>query len=305
MSSLSISDANRIATDNGHYHYNNTLGCGGFGQVLEATDCRSNVRVAIKLIPARRSYFIYTTVEDGKKEADLLSSLHHDNIVAIRDHFEFQEGLIFTTHMFAIVMEYCSKGSLQTHLQILASQQKRVPNDKRHQWYQQLASALEYTHSKGIAHRDLKPANVLLNDADNLKVADVGIAKAVYDEMTPNGSIQSYMQTVCGTLPYMAPEVFKEHYTKKSDVFSMGLVMFVICELPVRSGRLEPIAYLNDKQCYLGEAFRECNKEKATTLLGAKHCPPNEKELFDDMLHFDYNTRLTAGNVVERVKYLR
>ena len=58
----------------------------------------------------------------------------------------------------------------------------------------------------------LKPENILVDDAENLIIADVGIAKALCDEQ--GTSIQVFMQTVAGTELYMAPEVWEEHYTK-------------------------------------------------------------------------------------------
>ena len=147
-------------------------------------------------------------------------------------------------------MEYCPGGNLQSHLEGLAAQVKHITEEGRLSWFKQFASALEFIHHKDIAHRDLKPENILIGGDGQLKVADVGIAKTLYDQLEAQGSYQKYMETAAGTLPYMAPEVFSEHYTINSDIFSMGLVMFVICELPYdprqTNAKLVPIVQHNN-----------------------------------------------------------
>ena len=121
------------------------------------------------------------------------------------------------------------------------------------------------------------------------------------------------METVIGTEPYMAPEVFNERYNESSDVFSMGLVMFVICELPYnprRTGaKLLPIVYKENEEHYLGRFLHTSRfrgqarylNQKSTSLMNAMHCPSDERELFDSMLQYDYHDRPTASEVLEKL----
>ena len=153
-----------------------------------------------------------------------------------------------------------------------------------------------------VVHKDLKPENILVDDAENLKIADGGIAKALCDEQ--GTSVQEYMQTVAGTLLYMAPEVWEGHYTRSSDVFSLGLVMFVICELP---DPLVPMAHISRHlgQCALGQYMhmnRDARCLPATSLLNANKCTSDEKELFNDMLQCSYQSRPAVGDVVRKLK---
>ena len=303
---IAVKEANDHATKGGRYSYDSVLGRGGFGIVLKAQDKdkRNNDVVAIKIIKAEKSILEFLLLmepasgERWRKEVRLLIDLHHDNIIAIRDHFEFQRNR--RTTGLAIVMEYCPGGDLDEHLRKLITQGKRLTEEERLRWYKQLASALGYLHQSSIAHRDLKPANILVDAKHNLKVADVGLAKAHYDGLNPGGSYQQYMETACGTLPYVAPEVFSEHYTAQSDIFSMGLVMFVICELPkdltpTCKGYYPP--YLGN----LMHSNRDAQTEKATSLLNAQNCPSDEMELFDSMLQYDYKKRPIAAIVVKRL----
>ena len=312
MSDLEI--VQKKATKGGRYGYDEVLGEGAFGVVWkgrckEQSSSGEGVEVAVKIILGEKSLtdiFLFRSPDSskrGRKEAELLTDLHHDNIVAIRDYFEFKVSQ-WTTGL-AIVMDYCSGGDLQDRLEELRNQGNCLTVNERLRWYKQLASALEYIHGRGIAHRDLKPENILLDGASNLIVADVGIAKILCNEITSDRSYKHYMymQTAAGTLPYMAPEVFSEHYTTESDVFSLGLVMFVICELiprPLCDSIFDDELYLG-VHMHLNSAVRE---EKATSLLKltAQNCRSDEKQLLDDMLQYDYHRRPTAADVVQRIR---
>ena len=252
-------------------------------------------------------------VEQGRREVNLLNDLsQHNNVIAIRDHFEFWETL--TKPGLAIVMEYCPGGNLQAHLEKLIAQGERTTPTGRLSWFKQLASALEFIHQKGIAHRDLKPENILIDGEGQLKVADVGIAKALYNcniEEEAQEPYEIYMTTVAGTLPYMAPEVFEKHYTISSDVFSMGLVMFVICELPKNPyplPKLVPFAHYGGSNWFLGDLLYKYHQQignlKSTLLLNARHCPSDELKLFDSILQYSYKSRPTAIGVVQKLERL-
>ena len=102
----------------------------------------------------------------------------------------------------------------------------------------------------------------------------------------------------------MAPEVWEGHYTRSSDVFSLGLVMFVICELP---DPLEPMAHflIQSSRCALGELMHINIAAKcipATSLLNAKKSTSDEKKLFNEMLQYKYQSRPAVGDVVRKLK---
>ena len=161
---------------------------------------------------------------------------------------------------------------------------------------------MEFIHQQDVVHRDLKPKNILVDDAENLKIADVGIAKALCDEQ--GTSVQEYMKTKVGTELYMAPEVWEGHYTRSSDVFSLGLVMFLICELP---DPLVPMSHISRHlgQCALGQLLHKNRGAKcmpATSLLNANKCTSDEKRLFNNMLQCRYQSRPAVGDVVRKLK---
>jgi len=107
-----------------------------------------------------------------------------------------------------------------------------VGEDVAHFYFSQLVSAVGYMHSRNVAHRDIKPENILLADGD-LKLADFGLAVL----FGFNGQ-KKLCQTVCGSPPYMAPEVVpKDGFTGQktapyegntADIWSCGIVLFVL-----------------------------------------------------------------------------
>lgn len=88
-------------------------------------------------------------------------------------------------------------------------------------YMRQLMSGVEYLHKKGVCHRDLKPENLLLDANDNLKITDFGMATIfrVRGKERP-------LETRCGTLPYVAPEVLKRPYRAQPiDIWSCGIIL--------------------------------------------------------------------------------
>lgn len=245
---ISVEEANQNAQGEGNrYLFQKELGRGSFGTVLKALDRETGKEVAIKIIRAKKRLFAMVfkrkaasaALQGAQQEKDLLEELRHKNIVAFKGSYEFEWGLRGVG--LAIVMQFYANNNLQYYLEKLAPHEKRVDFCKRIRWYKQLASGLEFIHSKGIVHRDLKPPNILLDDNENLKIADVGVAKAVCtdDEWDSGGqhrlldsTCHQYMSTLTGTPPYMAPEMWAGHYQMSSDVFSLGLIFVMISETP-------------------------------------------------------------------------
>ena len=97
----------------------------------------------------------------------------------------------------------------------------------------QVARSLAYIHEMGICHRDIKPENFLLykeDDDSHIKLIDFGLAKKV----NPN----EVMNKPNGTPYYIAPEVLKGSYTTQCDVWSMGVIMFImLCGKPPFGGK--------------------------------------------------------------------
>ena len=182
------------------------IGDGKFGTVFLAhplDDLNSNV--AIKLIPQKSfSHRI-------EKELLLLKSIEHENVIRYISAYADKE-------YFYIVTEYCDGGELF---------KKVVDNgriDEMEAWgiIAQLLSSVEFLHNMNICHRDLKPENILFksSQSDQIKIIDFGLSKQL-----KKGEI---MEKKLGTPYYLAPEVLEEKYGKEVDLWSIGVITFVI-----------------------------------------------------------------------------
>lgn len=126
-----------------------------------------------------------------------------------------------------IAMEFADGGDLFDKIEA----DKGVSEDIAHLYFSQLISGVSFMHSKGIAHRDLKPENILLSDRGDLKLADFGMATLFqYKGKTKEST------TMCGSPPYIAPEVLRCATGNKStkykadlvDIWSCGVILFVL-----------------------------------------------------------------------------
>ena len=112
-----------------------------------------------------------------------------------------------------IAMELAEGGDLFDKIEA----DEGVGQDIAHLYFSQLVSAVAYMHSKGVAHRDIKPENVLLSAEGDLKLSDFGLA-ALFKK---DGQIR-LCNTVCGSPPYIAPEIVSGRRSKRADVLDVG-----------------------------------------------------------------------------------
>jgi len=234
------------------YRQTKQLGRGAFGEVWLCNDEQGN-KVAVKFIPCHNIHGL----NEASKEAGLLQDLNHPNIVRCYDHF-------IQDDQFCLVLEYCSQGTLSQRLK-----KGPVPYDLLVKWTAQLISAMSYLHSMGVVHRDIKPDNILISETDDIKIADFGLSKlmeSIYPDqfelfklpkfLEPN-FVDDYAATVCGTKLYMAPEVFERHYNDKADVFSMGLVFYVMVTRCYVRFSSKNVLGLTINGLYIGQALRQ------------------------------------------------
>lgn len=131
-------------------------------------------------------------VELQRREIEILKMCQHPHIIRLLDIFENQDYIY-------IIMEQLNGGDLFSYLEKRAF---TVPEARAKQLSHQIATALYYLHSYGVAHRDLKPENILMatdSDTANLKIVDFGLSKIIGPNET---SLDPF-----GTLSYVAPEV--------------------------------------------------------------------------------------------------
>ncbi|XP_062096490.1 uncharacterized protein LOC133802234 [Humulus lupulus] len=197
------------------------LGSGTFGTVYHGK--WRGTDVAIKRI--KKSCFTGRSSEQERltvefwREAEILSKLHHPNVVAFYGVVQDGPGGTMAT-----VTEFMVNGSLR---HVLLSKERHLDRRKRLIIAMDAAFGMEYLHSKNIVHFDLKCDNLLVNLKDPLrpicKVGDFGLSKIKRNTLVTGG--------VRGTLPWMAPELLNGSSSKvseKVDVFSFGIVLWEI-----------------------------------------------------------------------------
>ena len=146
------------------------------------------------------------------REAKLLVSLDHPNIVNVIDYIE--EG-----GQLAIVMELLEGIDLNLYI----GKHKVLPTWRAKAIAKECLSALDYVHSKGILHRDLKPSNLIVLTNGSIKIVDFGIAK-----LFGTGKDSTTMGRPIGTPNYMSPEQIKgsQSIDHRSDIYSLGVTLF-------------------------------------------------------------------------------
>jgi len=156
-------------------------------------------------------------LENFKAEIDLLRTLDHPNVIELYDVYESPDKLM-------LVMEMCSGGELFDRIADRASSGRGYSEHLAAMILQQVLRAVGFMHSQNICHCDLKPSNILFDSKSEhakVKVIDFGFAQRV-------PKWKRYLHKYCGTAFYTAPEVLYGKYNKEGDIWSIGIIMFMM-----------------------------------------------------------------------------
>ncbi|MGO9909162.1 MAG: protein kinase domain-containing protein, partial [Solirubrobacteraceae bacterium] len=190
------------------YRIVSRLGAGGMADVFLAEDEQLGRKVALKLLYQR---FAEDPgfVERFRREAQSAAGLQHPNVVSVYDRGSY-DGTYY------IAMEYLPGRSLK---QLIRAEAPLDPI-RAIDITLQILRAARFAHRRGVIHRDLKPHNVIVDDQDNAKVTDFGIARAGASDMTETGSIM-------GTAQYLSPEQAQGFaVSDASDLYSVGVILY-------------------------------------------------------------------------------
>ncbi|KAJ7647509.1 kinase-like protein [Roridomyces roridus] len=207
------------------FQFGSTLGEGSYSTVKLATSRVDGKQYAVKVITKSHLIRAQKTETAAAERQALIRLRGHPGIVSLYHAFQDDWSLYF-------VIDLATNGEMQSLLSRLGSLSTRCA-----QYYTaQIASAVEYMHSKDVLHRDLKPENLLLDDAFRIKITDFGTGKVL-----ERGEQRA--TTFVGTAQYQAPELLElKETTKSSDYWAFGCVVYQMI-----AGRFA----FNDKSDYL------------------------------------------------------
>ncbi|HLZ61789.1 MAG TPA: serine/threonine-protein kinase [Ktedonosporobacter sp.] len=214
----------------GTYLIQSRLGEGGMARVYKAYHTRLRREVAMKVISEQVANQTDFQIR-FEREAQLIASLEHSNIVAVYDFGEIGARTYLT-------MQYVGGGSLRDQLR--PGQPLEVSRAARYML--QMARALHHAHLRGIVHRDVKPQNMLVsaNDPNHLLLSDFGIAKLFDNSDRPDGiaplsgaspvdPMLTSADQIVGTAGYMAPEqILRKPVDARTDVYALGVVLYLL-----------------------------------------------------------------------------
>src|SRR5579859_7531453 len=190
----------------GPYRLLHLLGSGRFSEVYLGEHRYLGTQVALKLLPTGLTEEVQARF---LAEARLLQDMDHPHIIRVRD-FGVQDDLAF------LVMDYASGRSMRT----LHPAGISLPLSTVVLSVQQIVSALQYMHERGVIHRDLKPENLLLDQDGKVLLGDFGLALIV------SQSTEYAPAAMQGSLAYMAPEQFRGRPQFASDQYALGVVVY-------------------------------------------------------------------------------
>lgn len=202
----------------GRYLIGDLIGEGSYSKVKEVIDSETLERRAVKIMKRQRLRKIPNGEENVKRETRLMQRLNHKNVIKLIDIIYNEEK-----QKLYLIMEYCV-----TVLQELFDRapDNKLPVSQAHHYFVQLIDGLGYLHSLGIIHKDIKPSNLLINNADMIKITDLGVSEQL--DMFEREDWCSMSQ---GSPAFQAPELAEgvdKFNGYKIDIWSSGVTLYSI-----------------------------------------------------------------------------
>lgn len=224
------------------YEIQEKLGEGAFGCVYKVEHKTTQFLRAVKAIKRK-----HVDSKAFSNEIAILKTVDHPNIIKLFDCY-------YDSNYYYIVEEFCHGGDLYEYIR----KQKFFSEKKCASIMKQLLSSVNHLHKKNIVHRDLKPENIVFietksnNNEIFIKLIDFGTSVSMN-----NGQLTQEL----GTIYYIAPEVFKNNYNEKADIWSCGIILYtMLCGHPPFSGTKEEIIknkILNSKLQFPSKDFNK------------------------------------------------
>ncbi|KAL2557198.1 Calcium-dependent protein kinase 8 [Forsythia ovata] len=255
------------------YDLGRELGRGEFGVTCLCTDVESSEKFACKTI-SKKKLKTAVDIEDVRREVEIMKHFpKHPNIVSLKDTYE-DDGAVH------IVMELCEGGELFDRIVARGHYTERAAAFVM----KTIVEVVQMCHSHGVMHRDLKPENFLFankKETAPLKAIDFGLS--VF--FKPGERFNE----IVGSPYYMAPEVLKRNYGPEVDVWSAGVILYILlCGVPP----------------FWAETEQGVAQAIIRSVVDFKRDPwpkvsENAKDLVRKMLNPDPSRRLTAQQVLE------
>ena len=221
-----IKAASNVHNIEDFYDIGSEIGTGRFSSVRMGTHKATGKKYAIKILD--KTDMDAKEKESLRDEIAILKLVRHPNVIQLKNHFETRKYTF-------IVMTLCSGGDLFDRLVA----KKRFLEPVVKSLIFKVLNVVKYLHDRGIVHRDLKPENIgmVSNERDDdILIGDFGLSKFA--------SPHEIMKLPCGTLAYVAPEVFSTRgYGHKIDMWSVGVITYLLLRgrLPFDSKKKEEI----------------------------------------------------------------
>ncbi|KAM4603025.1 serine/threonine-protein kinase BRSK2 [Polymixia lowei] len=271
MSSSGKDNSGHYANYVGPYRLEKTLGKGQTGLVKLGVHCVTCQKVAIKIV--NREKLSESVLMKVEREIAILKLIEHPHVLKLHDVYENKKYLY-------LVLEHVSGGELFDYL---VKKGRLTPKEAR-KFFRQIISALDFCHSHSICHRDLKPENLLLDEKNNIRIADFGMASLQVGD--------SLLETSCGSPHYACPEVIRgEKYDgRKADAWSCGVILFALLvgALPFDDDNLRNLL----------------EKVKLGVFHMPHFIPPDCQNLLRGMIEVDATKRLTLEQIQKHTWYL-
>lgn len=238
------------------------INSGGFGDVFLVVNKNTKKKCVMKVIKKNVNV-------DFKKEVTILEKLKKNNNISEIYDYKFNENYMI------IIMEYIEGKELFEYINKYLLKEDIVKNI-----FYKILCGMKYIHDNNIIHKDIKPENILVNNIFDencvVKIIDFGLADFCDDFIT--------LDKICGSCEYIAPEVYQKKYNKKSDIFSLGIILYtMLCgEHPLYTSENK----IKNTKIFSEERWRLFNNIKL-------------KNLIKRMLSINYENRPSIDEIIE------